>query len=811
MTTQFDNIYHGAGKVLGKIRFSGAGLGWKPLEEGATVTIPAQQATSFTWVRVARNFQLSIALKGIEDEKEDVGRGYRASFENFQRDDYDRLAEALREYFDKPLEAVDVSTRGWNWGEAEVDDHDMKFTVRKKLAFALPLSSIANSNIAGRTEVSMEFLNPQQQQPGQNTGAAKDEHGLPFNGPKRNRPDELVEMRLYIPGEVERDDEEARGDGSEEEEEEEEEESAAVAFHNAIKSKADIGQVAGDGILVLKEVLVLTPRGRYDIELFPQFLRLRGKTYDYKILYSSITHLFLLPKPDDIHVLFVVALEPPIRQGQTLYPYLVLQFPREEEMDAELNLDDETIQTQYEGKLKKRYEEPTFRIVTNLFRVLSEQKVSVPTGFTSSVGQESVRCNVKANDGNLYPLNKSLIWVSKQPVLIPYSDVQQIVFSRVGGAIASAKTFDMRVATRHSGDHTFQSVNREELDSLNNYFAERKLRIKNELMDEGAGLGAGVDELLGDEEGKLAGSDDDDEEDDDFDDESSDDGGSPSEASSNEDDEDGAAYEDEEEKPKLKKLKTYGPTSAGKSTLVENLLAVLQPPASDAEAKASPIASASVLHQDDFCPPTDQMPWSAKHQSDYRRLEQVIRYTMDHGDLPRDFESHEYRRSSYASTMRPAELEAWRTKFHAPRAAPVLVSRDGRKASRVHILIVEGFLTFFDTRVLNLIDVRIFLRVSKATMKQRRENRPDYVLDNGSVWHDPPFYFDEIVWPAYLEAHAAMFENNDVETGAPLTASPADRHDGGPVQHLVVIEGESMAPEAVAHASCEAIWSFGWQ
>lgn len=449
-----------------------------------------------------------------------------ASFENFQRDDQERLAQVVRDCYDKTLEVIDVSVRGWNWGSAEVDERDMKFLVRNKLAFSLPLSNIANSNIAGRTEVSMEFLNPQEQQPEQNTGAASNAGGLPFNGPRKNRPDQLVEMRLYIPGQVEKDEGDEEGVKKEEgadqdaeeggeDAEEEEEESAAAAFHNAIKAKADIGQVAGDGILVLKEVLVLTPRGRYDIDLFPQFLRLRGKTYDYKILYSSITQLFLLPKPDDIHVQFVIALEPPIRQGQTRYPFLVLQFPREEEMDAELNLDEETIQTKYEGKLKKRYEEPTFRIVTNLFRVLSQQKVNVPTGFTSSTGQESVRCNVKANDGTLYPLNKSLIWVSKQTILVPYSDIHQLVFSRVGGAVASAKTFDMRVETRHGGDHTFQSINREEIDSLNNFFAERKIRIKNELADDAAGLGKAVDDLLDEDEdvkGLPEDHDDDDEE-----------------------------------------------------------------------------------------------------------------------------------------------------------------------------------------------------------------------------------------------------------------------------------------------------------
>ena len=233
-------------------------------------------------------------------------------------------------------------------------------------------------------------------------------------------------------------------------------------------------------------------------------------------------------------------------------------------MDAELNLDEETIQTKYEGKLKKRYEEPTFRIVTNLFRVFSQQKVHVPTGFTNSTGQESVRCNVKANDGMLYPLNKSLIGVSKQPILISYHDVHQVVFSRGGGAIASAKTFDLRVELQHGTDHTFQSISREELDSLNNFFAERKLRVKNELTDEAMGVGAAVDELLGeDDENVTSGKrgrgddedDDDEEEDEDFEAESEDDGGSPSEASS--DDEDGdAVVSEEDEKPKPKKPRT---------------------------------------------------------------------------------------------------------------------------------------------------------------------------------------------------------------------------------------------------------------
>ena len=195
-TTQFDNVYHGNGKALGMIRFSQAGLGWKPLDEGSTVTIPADQMTAFAWLRVARNFQLKIKMKG-DGEGEHV-----ATFENFQREDHARLEQVLRECYDKALETIEISTRGWNWGSAEVGEHDMLFYVKNRLAFSLPLANIANSNIAGRTEVSMEFINPKDQRPEQNTGASSGADGLQFHGSKKNRPDQLVEMRLYIPGQA---------------------------------------------------------------------------------------------------------------------------------------------------------------------------------------------------------------------------------------------------------------------------------------------------------------------------------------------------------------------------------------------------------------------------------------------------------------------------------------------------------------------------------------------------------------------------------------------------------------------------------
>ncbi len=162
---------------------------------------------------------------------------------------------------------------------------ELAFTVSDKTAFMLPLQLVSNSNIAAKTEVSLEF-------------------GGVSNSKGKMAGDEMTEIRFFVPGTRSK----LKGSdaGSQKsDDEDEEEQSAAQVFHDMVKEKAEIGQVAGDTILSFEEVLVLTPRGRYDVDMYIDFLRLRGKTYDYKILYSSISRLFLLPK-DDQHVLFIV-------------------------------------------------------------------------------------------------------------------------------------------------------------------------------------------------------------------------------------------------------------------------------------------------------------------------------------------------------------------------------------------------------------------------------------------------------------------------------------------------------------------------
>ncbi|GAA5985603.1 hypothetical protein JCM10908_007037 [Rhodotorula pacifica] len=590
-TAQFENIYHGLAPNSGKLRIAPSGLGWKSSDENeAVVTVPGSDIKWIQWHRVARNYQMRIGT----NKK-------RQTFDGFLKDDFERLGNLCKQYYNITLETKDVSVRGWNWGVAEVQADDLAFLVAGKPAFTMPLNLVQNTSI-NKAEVALEFGSSLPAPPA-------DGNEDPVARKKRLRamPDEVSEMRLYIPGSArgmkkkgDKAKAKAAGDGPKKESDEEEEDDddddedddaegagAAQAFHDAVKEKAAIGQISGEAICTFPEVLCTTPRGRFDIDIFEEFMRLRGKTYDYRVAYTQVQRLFLLPKPDDIHSQLVVNIDPPIRQGQTRYPYLVMQFAKDEIMELDLNLDEDTIRDKYDGNLKRHYDDPAYEVVSLLFRVLTQKKVVTPGSFQSHDGQAAVKCNLKANEGQLYFLERQLLFISKQPTLVSFNEISAIVLARVGGALPSARTFDLSIRLKDSssvaggGPLVFSALSKEELQTITDFLSMKKIKLKNE-MEELAQVEAAVLDVSSDEDEAMASDDEDDsddggrsrrkkaggadamdldedddsEVDEDFQADSDSDGGSASSEDSESDDGGAVSGDEVAEAPKKKKQKT---------------------------------------------------------------------------------------------------------------------------------------------------------------------------------------------------------------------------------------------------------------
>jgi structure-specific recognition protein 1 len=178
--------------------------------------------------------------------------------DGFEQEDFDRAAKAFKIWYGINLENKEHALRGWNWGKAEFGRAELAFNVQNRPAFEIPYSEIANTNLAGKNEIAVEF----------NLGSEPTQNGA--NGQKagntKNRGrkaaagrDELVEMRFYIPGTVSK--KEVNGDeGSGAEEEEDEEQNAANLFYETLMDKAEIGEVAGATFATFQDILHLTPR-----------------------------------------------------------------------------------------------------------------------------------------------------------------------------------------------------------------------------------------------------------------------------------------------------------------------------------------------------------------------------------------------------------------------------------------------------------------------------------------------------------------------------------------------------------------------
>lgn len=260
-------------------------------------------------------------------------------FCGFKDGENEKLAKFIKKAYSQDMVEKEMCVKGWNWGTARFKGSTLSFDMDTKTIFEIPLSHVSQC-MTGKNEVTLEFH--------QNDDA----------------PVGLLEMRYHIP-QVE-----TSGDDD-----------PVENFQNNVMSKASVISVSGDAIAIFREIHCLTPRGRYDIKVFSTFFQLHGKTFDYKIPMDSVLRLFLLPHKDNRQMFFVLSLDPPIKQGQTRYHYLVLLFGPEEDISIELPFTEEELKVKYEGKLEKELSGPVFEVMGKVMKVLIGRKITGPGNF----------------------------------------------------------------------------------------------------------------------------------------------------------------------------------------------------------------------------------------------------------------------------------------------------------------------------------------------------------------------------------------------------------------------------------------------
>ena len=104
--------------ISAEFRMANQGVAWKALEGDSSVAIPQGEIKWAEWIRVARNFQLRIGLSTTKAAGKDSERT-RDTFDGFQRDDQEKVAKLLKQFYDIVLEVRDTTFKGWNWGATD--------------------------------------------------------------------------------------------------------------------------------------------------------------------------------------------------------------------------------------------------------------------------------------------------------------------------------------------------------------------------------------------------------------------------------------------------------------------------------------------------------------------------------------------------------------------------------------------------------------------------------------------------------------------------------------------------------------------
>ncbi|XP_016095545.1 FACT complex subunit SSRP1 isoform X1 [Sinocyclocheilus grahami] len=434
-TLEFNEIYQEVKGTWndGRLRFSKQTVVYKNSKTGKVDSIPVPELTQAQWRRVCLGHGIKLCTS--------TGNIYK--YDGFKDTDLEKISEYFKANYKVDLIEKDMCVKGWNWGTAKFNGPLLSFEVNESSAFEIPLASVSQC-ATGKNEVTMEFH--------QNDDTEVS----------------LMEVRFYVPP--------TTGDeGSD----------PVEAFAQNILSKADVIQATGDAVCIFRELQCLTPRGRYDIRIYPTFLHLHGKTFDYKIPYTTVLRLFLLPHKDQRQMFFVISLDPPIKQGQTRYHFLILLFSKEEEISLTLNMNEDEVERRFEGKLHKNMSGSLYEMVSRVMKALVNRKITVPGNFQGHSGAQCITCSYKASSGLLYPLERGFIYVHKPPVHLRFEEISCVNFAR---GTTTTRSFDFEIETKQGNQYTFSSIEREEYGKLFDFVNAKKLSIKNRGFKEKKGM-----------------------------------------------------------------------------------------------------------------------------------------------------------------------------------------------------------------------------------------------------------------------------------------------------------------------------------
>jgi len=235
-------------------------------------------------------------------------------------------------------------------------------------------------------------------------------------------------------------------------------------------------------IVAFESVQAKSPRGNNNYVFFKDNLKIIGRTYEHKIGYDSFKEIFYTKKiaegKQDQHYL-IVKINPAIRQGLSLYEYIVFIFDDSNISDVDVKLSDEV--SQKYPKLKKSYSGSAGEIFLKIIKAFTNLEEEDNGNFQTSNQKNGVKCSIKAFEGEIHPLKDCLLFLPKA-IKIPLKEINIVEFSRINISSRTAKTYDMKIFMLDGSAHNFNALDKDEFNSIERYFSKNNIEVRSEVI-----------------------------------------------------------------------------------------------------------------------------------------------------------------------------------------------------------------------------------------------------------------------------------------------------------------------------------------
>ncbi|CXI88646.1 FACT complex subunit SSRP1, putative [Plasmodium berghei] len=425
------NIRGLGGCDYGPFRMSNEFLGWKNKKTNSVYQYKCNDISEGEWIKLSYNNN-RLHLKFNESKDNLI-----VFFDGFPDRNLSEITQHFQKYFNIKLGTRKLATKGWNWGEFKLENSNLIFDIDKKYAFNINTNNINQLNVQIKTDIAIELKNDENKQ---NTNE-----------------DVLSEIRFYYPHEND-------------------ENQNFQDLKNNLLEKVNIGDSKSECIASLSNIPLLVPRGRYEIEMYSKTFKLHGKSYDFTVQYSNINKMLLVPKTNSNQYILIFSLNNKIKQGQTEYPFILIQLSNDDDMDLDINASEEDIQNY---KLEKTLTGKAYDVVTRLFTALAKKNAIIPGDYRTAKNEHGITCSYRAASGQLYPLNKYFLFVVKPVILISFDDIVTLSFQRTGN-INQHRFFSLIIKHKRGISYEYTNIDKSEYAPLLEFLKSKNLNIQDD-------------------------------------------------------------------------------------------------------------------------------------------------------------------------------------------------------------------------------------------------------------------------------------------------------------------------------------------